>query len=108
MRRTHFYVALENGAIVGCSAIGPYWDSKTESRLFHIFVDPAFQRQGVGRAIAEALEADALVKSSERIEVHASITGKPLYHALGYTASLKHQQPDREGLYLLEKIRTPE
>ena len=48
------------------------------------------------------------MKSSERIEVHTSITGKPFYHALGYTASLKHQQPDREGLYLLEKIRTPE
>ncbi len=63
---------------------------------------------GRRKTIAEALEADALAKSSERIEVHASITGKPFYHALGYTASLKHQQPDREGLYLLEKIRTPE
>lgn len=105
---THFFVAEENGRIVGCGAIGPYRDSKTESCLFNVFVDPAFQRRGVGMAIVEALEADALAKGSERIEVHASITGKPFYHALGYTASLKHQQPDGEGLYLLEKIRTPE
>ena len=33
---THFYVAEENGQIVGCGAIGPYWGSETESSLFTI------------------------------------------------------------------------
>ena len=28
---THFYVVEENDTIIGCGAIGPYWDSETET-----------------------------------------------------------------------------
>ena len=48
---THFYVIKENNKIVACGAIGPYWDSLTESSLFTIFVDPDYQGKGYGRKI---------------------------------------------------------
>ena len=44
---THFYVVEDGGAIVGCGAIGPYWEKTDESSLFTIFVDPDCQGQGV-------------------------------------------------------------
>ena len=34
---THFYVIKENDKIVACGAIGPYWNSLTESSLFTIY-----------------------------------------------------------------------
>ena len=37
---THFYVFCADGRIVGCGAIGPYWDKENESSLFTIFVLP--------------------------------------------------------------------
>ena len=51
---THFYVAVDNGQIIGCGAIGPYWGKEDESSLFTIFVLPEYQ--GVGRAVVEILE----------------------------------------------------
>ncbi len=53
---THFYVALVDDDIIGCGAIGPYWDKQDESSLFTIFVHPDYQRKGVGKAIMETLE----------------------------------------------------
>ena len=43
---THFYVIEEDNKIVACGAIGPYYDSKTESSLFTIFVDSDYQGRG--------------------------------------------------------------
>ena len=99
---THFYVAEDGGAIVGCGSVGPYWDSTTEACLFNIFVDPAMQRRGVGRAIVGTLEKDEYAAHALCIHVHASVTGLPFYAALGYSFE-GSDRPDREGLYLLKK-----
>ena len=48
-RWTHFYVACDDNKIVGCGAIGPYWDKENESSLFTIFVLPEYQGRGIGR-----------------------------------------------------------
>ena len=45
-RWTHFYVVCNDNKIVGCGAIGPYWDKKDESSLFTIFVLPEYQGRG--------------------------------------------------------------
>ena len=100
---THFYVAEDGGQIVGCGAIGPYWDKTDESSLFTIFVDPDRQGQGVGRAIVETLEADEYALRARRIEIPASITGLPFYLKLGYTYKDGCTEPDEELLYRLEK-----
>ena len=44
---THFYVAGDEGKIIGCGAIGPYWGKEDESSLFTIFVLPEYQGKGV-------------------------------------------------------------
>ena len=35
---THFYVVCDQDQIIGCGAIGPYWNREDESSLFTIFV----------------------------------------------------------------------
>mgnify|MGYP002626254426 CR=1 FL=1 len=102
---THFYVVEEEGSIVGCGAIGPYWDSLDESSLFTIFVLPECQGKGVGRLIVETLEQDEYALRAKRIEVPASITGLPFYQKMGYAFKSGDRELDEERLYRLEKFR---
>ena len=81
---THFYVIEEDGKIIACGAIGPYWDSLTESSLFSIFVDPEYQGKGYGRKIIEVLEQDEFFKRANRIEIPASMSAIPFYRKFGY------------------------
>ena len=104
-RWTHFYVAEENNVIVGCGAIGPYWDKTDESSLFTIFVLPEYQGRGIGRRIVETLEKDEYALRAKRIEIPASITGLEFYKKLGYDYKDNVTVPDEEGLYRLEKYR---
>ena len=101
---THFYVACEEGEIVGCGAIGPYWGSETESSLFTIFVLPAHQGKGIGRKIVQTLEEDEFALRARRIEIPASITACAFYRKLGYDYKNGVNRVDDEGLYRLEKF----
>ena len=102
---THFYVACEEGEIVGCGAIGPYWGSETESSLFTIFVLPKYQGRGIGREIIRTLEQDEFALRAKRIEIPASITACEFYRKMGYDYKSGVNQEDEEGLYRLEKFR---
>lgn len=102
---THFYVAQDEGRIVGCGAIGPYWGKEDESSLFTIFVLPEYQGKGVGRSIIETLETDIFFLRARRIEIPASITGVPFYLKMGYHYKDGISTPDEEHLIRLEKHR---
>ena len=100
---THFYVIEKDNKIIACGAIGPYWDSKTESSLFNIFVDENYQGQGFGRKIIETLEKDEYFKRAKRIEVPASMSAIPFYRKMGY----EHKNGEliyNDGHFSLEKF----
>ena len=103
---THFYVVCDEYKIVGCGAIGPYWDKEDESSLFTVFVLPEYQGKGIGRSIIETLEKDEYFLRAKRIEIPASITGAPFYRKMGYEYKNGICTPDNEGLLRLEKYRT--
>ena len=102
---THFYVVSEDDQIIGCGAIGPYWDKEDESSLFTIFVDPDYQKKGIGRSIIETLENDEFFLRAKRIEIPASITGVPFYLKMGYQYKNGISDPDEEHLVRMEKHR---
>ena len=100
---THFYVIKEDNKIVACGAIGPYWDSLTESSLFTIFVDSAYQGKGYGRKIIETLEKDEYFLRAKRIEIPASMSAIPFYRKMGY----EHKNGEliyHDGHFALEKF----
>ncbi len=102
---THFYVVCNDDRIVGCGAIGPYWDREDESSLFTIFVHPEYQGKGIGRKIIETLEKDKFFLRARRIEIPASVTATPFYLKMGYTFKNGISEPDHELLIRLEKYR---
>ena len=102
-RWTHFYVAKEQDKIIGCGAVGPYWGSEEESSLFNIFVDPEYQRQGIGRKIIEKLEQDEYFTRAKRVEIPASMVAIPFYKKMGY----EHKNGElnfEDGHFKLEKF----
>ena len=102
---THFYVAEADDQIIGCGAIGPYWDKLDESCLFTIFVLPEYQGKGVGRQIIETLERDEYFLRAKRIEVPASITACAFYKKMGYAHKGGVAELDDEQHYRMEKFR---
>ena len=102
---THFYVVFDDDMIIGCGAIGPYWEREDESSLFMIFVLPEYQSKGIGRKIIETLEQDEFFLRAKRIEIPASITAVPFYLKMGYKYKNGITEPDEELLIRLEKYR---
>ena len=102
---THFYVAEEEGAVVGCGAIGPFWGKEDESSLYTIFVLPEYQGKGVGRKMIETLEGDEFFLRAKRIEIPASVTGAPFYEKMGYGYKNGIKEPDEEHIIRMEKFR---
>ena len=102
---THFYVAEDEGSIIGCGAIGPYWGKTDESSLFTIFVLPEYQGRGVGRRIIGTLEQDEFFLRAKRIEIPSSITAVDFYRRMGYDYKNGIAEVDDEHLYRLEKFR---
>ena len=102
---THFYVAEDEGAVVGCGAIGPFWGKEDESSLYTIFVLPEYQGKGVGRKIIETLEGDEFFLRAKRIEIPASVTGAPFYEKMGYGYKNGIKEPDEEHIIRMEKFR---
>lgn len=102
----HFYVVKENGKIIGCGGIAPYWDSLTESWINTVFVDPDYQKKGIGRKIIEFLENDEYAKRANRIEIHSAMSAIPFYRKSGYEHK-NGQLIYADGHFDLEKFVKP-
>lgn len=102
-KRAHFYVAEENGCLIGCGAAGPGKISEEPCGLYSVFVLPEYQGKGVGRKIMEALESDEYAVVSGQIELHASITGLNFYRKLGYVYKDGCEEPDENLLFTMTK-----
>jgi putative acetyltransferase len=70
-------VATLNAQVIGFAAL--IWDT-----ICAAYVHPQHCRRGVGRALVQALEADARSRHLQKIFVTASLTGESLYKACGY------------------------
>ena len=102
---THFYVVEDFDEIIGCGAIGLFWGREDESSLFTIFVDPARQKEGIGKKIIETLENDEFFLRAKRIEIPASVTGVQFYQKMGYGFKNGISEPDEEHIVRMEKRR---
>jgi putative acetyltransferase len=67
--------------------------------LDFLFVHHEHQRQGVARALVNAAEAELRVAGGRRVTVHASITARPFFAAMGYVLLAPHQF-EKDGVLL--------
>lgn len=56
------------------------------ARVRAMYTHPAYARRGVGRLILESCEAAAAAEGFTRLELVATLAGRPLYEAYGFTA----------------------
>jgi len=73
-----------------------------------VFVDPAFQRQGLGRLIMRHLEERAAASGIDSIRLDASLPSKAFYDRLGYAtveaAFLEVENGRRLDFFRMQKI----
>lgn len=58
--------------------------AREPARVRAMFVDPAWARRGLGRAILDRCEAAARAQGFRAVELMATLPGEPLYAACGY------------------------
>lgn len=92
----HYFVAIDrSGAIVGTggwSQLAPRYGGSPASTnprsalIRSVFVTPSAARRGIGSAIMRHSEADAAARGVTMLSLTATLSGVPLYAALGYRA----------------------
>ena len=65
----------------------PETDVAREALVVNVYVEPDYRRRGLARRLMEAILAWSREQGIERVSLHASIMGQPLYEALGFTRS---------------------
>src|SRR6185312_4034430 len=74
-------------------------DPQTEAaRVRAMYTHPAYARRGVGRRILELCERAARAEGFTRMELAATLSGRPLYAARGYRALEKMLVPTSSGV----------
>lgn len=113
--RTYFVVENAAGRLVACggwsrrrtlfgsdaraqrdeSRLDPATDA---AKIRAFFVDPAHARRGLGRALLERSEAEALAAGFATLELMATLPGVRLYEKFGYVAGAAITYPLPDGL----------
>jgi len=115
IRDETYFVAEVGGRIVGCGGwsrratlfgsdaqpgrrselLDPATDS---ARIRAFFVHPEWARRGIGRAILENCEAEALAHGFRSAELLSTLPGHPFYRMLGYAGDERVQHSLRDGI----------
>ena len=94
-------MARQGGIVVGCVALRQIGPGLCEMK--RLFVRPAFQRQGIGRALAEAIIAEARKIGYQRMRLDTVLEpAKNLYRALGFREIPPYQKVPIPGVIFLE------
>ena len=112
---TYFAVVDDDGKVVGCGGwsrrrtlygASKYTASRDDAflnpnidvaKIRAFFVHPDAARQGIGRAILAACEAEARSAGFKSAEMMATLPGVPLYSACGYQQSERVDVPVGDG-----------
>ncbi|TWB42566.1 GNAT family N-acetyltransferase [Nitrospirillum pindoramense] len=115
--QTYFVAEEEDGLFVGCGG----WSrrmtlfggdarpdrssqmldpARDPARIRAFFVHPGRARQGIGRALLKACEAEALAAGFRALELMGTLPGVPLYTALGFrpTGRVLHPLPNGQTI----------
>ncbi len=94
-------VLEENNQIIGTGTI-------IDDHIIRVFVNPKFQKRGLGRLIMRELEEKAISTGVRAIKLDASLPSKKFYDSLGYATSeatyLEVENGEKLHYYKMEKV----
>jgi N-acetylglutamate synthase-like GNAT family acetyltransferase len=78
-----YTIVLEkNNRIIGTGTI-------IDNHIMRVFVNPSFQKRGIGKLIMLNLEKKAASKGVKAVKLDATLSSKKFYDSLGYTTCEK-------------------
>jgi GNAT superfamily N-acetyltransferase len=80
-RRATLYGGDHSTALRDAALLDPARDA---ARVRAMYTHPDFARRGVGRLILSLCEGAAAAEGFTRVQLMATLSGEPLYHACGY------------------------
>jgi len=87
-------LAFANGKAIGCASISyievmPTFSHPTGKRahLMNVYTNADYRRRGISRRMVNMLIKEAKEKGATEISLDATESGRPLYEALGFSAS---------------------
>ena len=90
-------IALDNGKAAACASISyievmPTFSHPTGKRahIMNVYTNAAYRRQGIAQKLVNMLTAEAAERGVTEIGLDATDSGRPLYEALGFTASVSY------------------
>lgn len=113
--RTYFMI-LDQGELVGCGGWSwratlfggddsivareplPLDPAKDAAKIRAMYVDPAHARRGIGKLIMALCEDAARISGFGKVELMATLAGRPLYEACGYQEIEAVEATSREGV----------
>lgn len=88
LKRGFLLVSEEEGKIIGV-CFGSYSKEKKSLNLTGLVVKRDFRGKGIGKALVEEFEKNALKKGIKSIELYASLSQANLFKSLGYKRGAK-------------------
>ena len=80
----HYYEAWYQGRIIACGGVSRDYSQERQCYFTAIFVNPDYQRKGVGRKLVRFLEKDEWCLRSDLIEIPSSKSSHEFYCKCGY------------------------
>lgn len=80
----HYYEVWYQDKIIGCGGVSRDYSQEKQSYFTAIFINPDYQRQGVGKELIHFLEKDEWCLCSNLIEIPSSKSSHEFYLKCGY------------------------
>lgn len=80
----HYYEVWCQGMLIACGGVSRDYSQERQSYLTAVFVNPDFNKKGIGRKLVEFLETDEWCLDSKLIEVPSSKSSHKFYYKCGY------------------------
>ena len=96
-------VVEENNRIIGTGTV-------VDDHIMRVFVNPGFQKRGLGKLIMNKLEEKAISTGFRAVKLDASLPSKKFYDSLGYATSeatyLDVENGKKLNYYKMSKVLT--
>ena len=94
LKNSHTHVAVMDGKAIG------FGNLNEKAVIDLLFTHKDFQGQGVGSAILNRLESEAIMSGFNETYTEASITAKPFFQAKGYEVVKKQEKLVKETIFI--------